>query len=131
MKPITELLGGDGNNFEKMKEVNEKILLERGYIHNDVYGWEKPEALERYGLNPNMIGVPCKYIEDIEEETKWDDERDDRGNKTGRKVPKLVRKITGKRKLVVCQEWLSYENYCDQKRPIENRCYPLEGIHRS
>lgn len=131
MKSITELLGGDGNNFEKMKEGNEKILLEKGYIHNDTYGWEKPEILERFGLNPNMIGVPCGYIEDVEEETKWEDERDDRGNKTGRKVPKFVKKITGKRKLVVCQEWLNYENYCDQKRLLENRCYPLEGIHRS
>lgn len=116
--------------FSEAKDYFERLLLEKGYIYNDVYGWEKPEVLESFGLNPNMIGVPCEYVDAIEEKTVWVDEKDNFGNKTGRKVAKFEQKLTGKTRLVVTKNWLEYLDYCDQKRPEGQRYYPLRGISR-
>jgi hypothetical protein len=100
------------NSLKKFTlEESEKWFLEHGYIYNELYGWEKPEILERFGLEPNMTGVPCRYSDDVVEETKWEDERDDRGNKTGRKVARFTSKFSGKKKLVIDQNWLNYQDF--------------------
>lgn len=36
-------------------------LIAQGFVYNEVYGWEKPEVLESFGLNPNMKGVPFSH----------------------------------------------------------------------
>ena len=36
-------------------------LISKGFVYNPIYGWEKPEVLESFGLDPNMKGVPFSY----------------------------------------------------------------------
>ena len=52
-------------------------LIESGYIYNKVFGWETMAVIERFGLNPEMKGVPCslqfKWKEAEEEKQKVTD----------------------------------------------------------
>lgn len=116
--------------FSGAREYFENMLIERGLVYSDIFGWEKPEVLESFGLNPNMAGVPCEYVDAVDEKTVWVDERDNFGNKTGRKVAKFEQKLSGKTRLVISRKFLEYLNYCDQKRPDGQKSYPLRGISR-
>lgn len=67
----------------RIKILCEDILISKGYVHNEVFGWEKIKILEKFGINPNCKGIGAE---------KYEDEK-------------------GKKKIGVSQNWLDYFDY--------------------
>lgn len=92
-----------------------EILISQGYVYNDVYGWEKPELIESFGLDPNMTGVPCSLQPKwIEVEVKFF--KDNHGN-TQKVAPGTTRweRSTTERAWYPTENWLAYIAYRKQK----------------
>lgn len=39
-------------------------MINKGYVWNDCFGWEKPEVLKQFNLDPDMEAIPSKRFED-------------------------------------------------------------------
>jgi len=48
----------DKKGFALMASEAEKRFIEKGYVHNDITGWEKKEVLDMFSLSYSMRGVP-------------------------------------------------------------------------
>ena len=48
---LKELFNESGS-FADMAEKAKNRLIERGYIYNPVFGWEKPETITSFQLDP-------------------------------------------------------------------------------
>lgn len=100
-------------------------LMSKGYIYNEVYGWERPKILERFGLDPNMTAIPSKRINDYELlETKVK-EKDPWGKETGRVVVNYQKIENPNRKIdVIADNWINYYEWKkeeERKRVEENK----------
>jgi len=65
MKTLKELFNEAGS-WAGVSEKASNRLIERGYIYNPVFGWERPETITSFQLDPNMEAIPS--------ETKFDNE---------------------------------------------------------
>lgn len=89
----------------------EESLMERGYIFTELFGWELPENITRWGFTIEealtLKGIPCK--EDLVEETgsRSVPETDSHGNKTGRYIQETYSTGT-KMGIVIDQRWILY-----------------------
>lgn len=63
MKTLKELFNEAGS-WSGVSEKASNRLIERGYIYNEVFGWEKPETLTSFQLDPNMTAIPSETIFD-------------------------------------------------------------------
>lgn len=59
MKSLKELFNESGS-WSGVSEKASNRLIERGYIYSPVFGWEKPETLTSFQLDPNMEGIPSE-----------------------------------------------------------------------
>ena len=86
-------------------------LIENGYIYNPTYGWEIPENLERFGLNPNMNGVPVEECDETNSKEVKYAKKDAYGAKTGEYGIKYEKVVTGRKVLKPTQNWIDYINW--------------------
>ena len=120
MEQISQVLANmmKTDGAKKTGDYAREKLIEKGYVHNEVYGWEKPEILEMFGLNPNMNGVPTEayFRTEVIEEKK--DTRDAFGKKTGDR--QVIRKIVNTNQVYFgpSQKFLNYKNY---KKSIDEK----------
>lgn len=94
------------NSFEikeRAKKAREK-LISNGYIYSEVYGWEKPEILEKFGLNPNMKGVPGKEINQYSLNEKKVKEKDAWGKETGKIIIEKQKFENEDRKIIAIED---------------------------
>ena len=59
MKSLKELFNESGS-WSGVSEKASNRLIERGYIYNPVFGWEKPETITSFQLDPNMEAIPSE-----------------------------------------------------------------------
>lgn len=59
MKSLKEIFNQSGS-IQEMAEKAKNRLIENRYIFNPVFGWEKPETLEAFQLDPNMEAIPSE-----------------------------------------------------------------------
>ena len=101
-------------------DICEATLIEKGYVKNECFGWEKLEVLKRFNLDPNMKGVPAHQIDEVDREIILIDEKDPFTNKkTGRKINQYVEKPTGKKIWVATKNYLDYLTYKKQQEKDE------------
>ena len=120
MKPLNEILKQKG--IKPFAENCEGQLLEAGLVYSDWYGWEKPENLLRFGIDPNGTGVPAMQYEETEYKEKFAQGRDQFGKPTGEKIVEKITYNTGKLVWGVTQGWIDYQNWKDQE---EKRLYAI------
>jgi len=48
----------------KLGDYCEGLLIERGYVYNECFGWEKLSTLKEFNLDPSMNGIPAHQIID-------------------------------------------------------------------
>lgn len=127
MQPIQDILKEKSGFPVDIAEIHEKEgikamgdyctqkLINQGKVYNEVYGWEYPEVLESFGLNPNMKGVPAvlDYTYEAADSGK-EAERDEWGNKTGYYKKKLIK--SREKDWVIAPEWLEYKKYKKDER---------------
>jgi len=95
-------------NIKQYAENSSNTLIENGYVYNEIFGWEKPEIIESFGLNVNMSGVPCVLRDEVEYKEEVVYIKDSFGNKTGEKMAKKYPLNTGKKVLGVSDNYLAY-----------------------
>jgi hypothetical protein len=98
----------------------EERLIERGYIWTEVTGWEKPELLESFGLNPNELqnGIPAYLKPEMDVEEKRGKKRDEFGNSTGDFIEKKYLAPTGKYKWYPSINYLAFKYYKKHKENL-------------
>lgn len=72
------------NSAERAKQCK-NYFLEKGYLHNDITGWEKIETFDKFNLDPSMEGIPTQLYQDYELKEQKFIERDLLGKKIGTK----------------------------------------------
>ena len=100
-----------GQTIKAFAEECRQQLISQGFIFNENYGWEKPEILEKFGLNPNMTGIPAILYDEMEYKERVVEKKDAYGKKTGEKWVEKVPYYTGKKTWGVALEWLNYKKY--------------------
>lgn len=106
-----EKLLKNGKTIQQFAEECRQQLISQGFIFNENYGWEKPEILEKFGLNPNMRGIPSVLCDEMEYKEKITEKRDAYGKKTGEKIVETIPHFTGKKIWGIASEWLNYKKY--------------------
>ena len=95
----------------------EKKLIAKGYIYNEVFGWEKIDIINRFDLDPNMTGIPCSFqAEWIKGKNR--SRKDNRGNTIQAQAGEWIRSET-KKKLYPIDNWFAYMIF-KKKRNIGN-----------
>jgi hypothetical protein len=101
---------------KRAKNAREKLISD-GYIYSDIYGWEKPEILEKYGLNPNMKGIPAKETNQYNLTEKKIKEKDAWGKETGKIIIEKQKIENQDRKIIVIDN--NFINYYLTKKEEE------------
>lgn len=114
MKSIKELI--KGNTMKERADNSEIWLIEHGYILTDAFGWEKPEYLERFGLNPNAKAIPGQYYEDFDTKDTKSAKTDIYGNRTGEYEIKTEKIPNGKHFLGASQNYLDFRKWKKERR---------------
>lgn len=114
MKSIKELI--KGKTIRERADYSEKWLIEHGYIYTEAFGWEKPEYLERFGLNPNANAIPGQYYEDFDIKETKQAKTDFYGNKTGEYEIKVEKIPNGKHFLGASQNYLNFRDWKRKRR---------------
>jgi len=96
MFALKEILQECKSKNLKIGDYCQGYLIEKGYVKNKCFGWEKLEVLKRFNLDPNMKGVPAHQIEEI-----------DKGKPTGKKI------------WIANQNWMNYITYKKQQEKDE------------
>lgn len=129
MKSLSNLLEKhqiNRNQTDKGKPLKEfgnacaRDLTEKGYIHNEIFGWEKKEIIESFGLDPNMQGVPHTL------QPKWVEKKinyttDNYGNKIKTEPKTNWVPSQTEKKWYPVKNWLEYQNYKKDKYVEEDR----------
>lgn len=89
MFAFKEILAHCKANKLRIGQFCEQDLISKGYVHNDIFGWEKLEVLKRFNISPSLKAVPAKAWKELD--------------KQGRE--------TGKDMLVPTNDWLDYTLY--------------------
>lgn len=118
MKSIRELMS-ESKDYKQLAEITKQKMLERGFVYSEAYGWEKPEILERFGLDPNMTAIPGQIYDDLDYKEVTTEEKDAYGRKTGNKFVEKVPFKTGKKVWCESERWLAYQIYKDKKSEQE------------
>lgn len=66
---VKELLDKYGS-FQALAEKAKQRFIEKEYVYSEAYGWENPDVLKFYELDPNMVAIPCREHEDPERKIK-------------------------------------------------------------
>jgi len=111
MQSLNEILEKSKKNNITVREESENWLIEHGYIYTEVFGWEKPEYLEMFNLNPNSRGIPCVQVEEIEYRENKYVKKDVYGNKTGECEIKKTPIKTGRMVYAPKENYLSYREF--------------------
>ena len=120
MKAINEILKQKG--VKSFANDCERQLIEAGFVYSDWYGWEKPENLLRFGINPNGTGVPAMQYEETDYKEKFAQGKDRFGKPTGEKIVEKIPYNTGKLVWGVTQGWLDYKKW---KEDEEKKNYAI------
>ena len=83
-------------------------LIANGYIYSPVFGWERMEIIEQFGLKPDLEGVPAVLRPETDYKEVMVSDRDENGKPTGEK--KVIRKWfeTGKKVWGAADNYLAY-----------------------
>ena len=89
-------------------------LIMNGYIYSEAFGWEKPEILERFGLNPNEKSISSQLYDGYDYENKKSAEYDNYGKKTGNNNVIRVKIKTDQKYLACSQNYIAYKKYKEE-----------------
>ena len=103
------------HGIKEMGKFCEARNIKKGFVFNPVYGWEKPEILKSFGLNPNMDGIPSRWYKECEIKETRIAKKDDYGRKTGEYEIKKEKIDTGRWQLGASENWLVYYNWKTSK----------------
>jgi hypothetical protein len=104
------------DNFKLDPKEAKEWLITNGYVYNEVYGWEKPETIERFGLDTNMDGVPYRLVPEYELQEHKEAVKDNVGRKTGEwEIKQLRIDKVGKFMKVISKEWLNFIEFKKQR----------------
>ena len=95
------------------------LLINKGYIFNDTFGWEKLEVLKQFNLNPDMTGILTKEMEEFEYKESKKQKTDSFGKKTGEYEIERLPVKTGKTITVASDSWLNYMAWKKEQQKIE------------
>ena len=108
------------NTLEYSPQKCRERLISNGYVYTGAFGWEKPETLEAFELNPNNLeNVHAYFKPEMEAEEKRVPEKDEFGNKTGNWVYKKHLIPTGKYKWYPSLNILAYKYYKKYKEQLD------------
>ena len=97
----------------------EEDLIAKGYVHNDTFGWEKMNIIEKFNLNPNMTGVPSVLVDEVDYKESKKEKRDPiTGKRSGEFEIELLPVKTGKQIWVTSQNYLDYLDYKKHKHDL-------------
>ncbi len=105
-------------SLKNLRDVGKKCrekLIKSNYIWNEPTGWEKPEILEAFGLNPNDLNeIPARYVTELDPISKDVPAKDEFGNKTGGIKQAKYYVGTGKTIKIPTVNWLAYKRWKSQ-----------------
>jgi len=108
---IMKLVADAKKAGRSFKDHCEGTLIEKGYVKNDVFGWEKIEILEKFNLDPDMKVIPSKRVDEVNHKDSKKAVKDNFGKNTGEYKIERLPVSTGKTLLVASDNWNDYINY--------------------
>lgn len=120
MKSIKEVL--KGNEIKDVSKNSEDWFFEHGYVYSKAYGWEKPEYLERFGLNPNDECLPGQWHKEYETKTKRTLKRDFFGKKINEEEQAMEKIWTGRYVWGIKENYMAFKKWKEDRR----RAWDLE-----
>jgi len=101
------------NSAERAKQCK-NYFLEKGYLHNDITGWEKIETFDKFNLDPSMEGIPTQLYQDYELKEQKFIERDLLGKKIGTKS-NFVKVLKDTYHTGASEDFLRYKEWKNKK----------------
>ena len=128
MKNIKEVLQSGDTTLERAESCR-AWLIARGYIYNEIFGWEKIDVLESFNLNPNMSGVPCEMKGRWKEVKISKKETDEFGVRTGEKIEMTDwKRSETELEQQITQNWMDYKKF--KKERNEQRLAAKNNIEQ-
>ena len=111
MKSLQEILTKNSlskNNLKEFGNYCAEWLIEHGYIHSEVFGWERMEIIEQFKLDPELKGIPAVYRKEIDYKDTIKNIKDEFGKSTGEKQIVRTPYETGKMILGPADNYMAY-----------------------